>query len=106
MDMARLLVKIQKREVKGAELLLDILRRCQTGEARLKGLLPEGTAVAHKTGSMGVTITNDVGIIALPGGAGHVAVAVYVKASDQPERARERAIAEIARVARDFFLFQ
>jgi hypothetical protein len=29
-----------------------------------------------------------------------------VKASDQPERARERAIAEIARVARDFFLFQ
>ncbi len=106
LDMARLLVKIQKREVKGAELLLDILRRCQPGEARLKGLLPEGTAVAHKTGSMGVTITNDVGIIALPGGAGHVAVAVYVKASDQPERARERAIAEIARVARDFFLFQ
>lgn len=106
LDMARLLVKIQKREVKGAELLLDILRRCQTGDARLKGLLPEGTVVAHKTGSMGVTITNDVGIISLPGAAGHVAVAVYVKASDQPVAARERAIAEIARAARDFFLFQ
>lgn len=105
-DMARLLVKIQKREVAGAELLLDILRRCQTGELRLKGLLPEGTVVAHKTGSMGVTITNDAGIITLPGSAGHVAVAVYVKASDQPERARERAIAEIARAAHDFFLFQ
>ena len=105
-DMARLLVKIQKREVPGAELLLDILRRCQTGDARLKGLLPEGTVVAHKTGSMGVAITNDVGIITLPEGAGHVAAAVYLKASDQPPAARERAIAEIARAVRDYFLFR
>ena len=28
---------------KSTELLLDIMERCQTGEARLKGLLPEGT---------------------------------------------------------------
>ncbi len=105
-DMARLLVKIQKREVAGAELLLDILRRCQTGDARLKGMLPEGTVVAHKTGSMGVTITNDVGIITLPGGAGHVALAVFVKASDRPVAARERAIAELARAAHDYFLFR
>lgn len=106
LDMARLLVKIQKREVRRADLLLDILRRCQTGDARLKGILPEGTVVAHKTGSMGTAITNDVGIITLPANGGHVAVAVYVKASDQPAAARERAIAEIARAVRDYFLFQ
>jgi beta-lactamase class A len=105
-DMARLLVKIQKGEVAGAELLLDIMTRCQTGDARLKGLLPKGTAVAHKTGSMGETITNDVGIVTLPGGAGHVAVAVYVKGSDQPLAARERAIAEIGRAVYDYFLFR
>ena len=107
-DMARLLVRIQKAELHKpatAAILIDILRRCQTGDARLKGILPEGTVVAHKTGSMGSAITNDVGIITLPAGAGHVALAVYVKASDKPDAARERAIAEISRAVHDYFLF-
>ena len=41
------------------------MERYQTGEARLKGILPEGTIVAHKTGTVGNT-TNDIGIITLP----------------------------------------
>lgn len=85
-------------------LLLDIMRRCDTGDGRLKGLLPAGTVVMHKTGSIGGT-TNDVGIIRLPGDAGHVAIAVFVKASAAPVAQRERAIAEIARAAHDYFLF-
>jgi beta-lactamase class A len=88
-----------------AELLLDIMRRCQTGEARLRGILPEGTQVAHKTGSIGGT-TNDVGIVTLPQDAGHVAIAVFVKSSARPVAVRERGIAEIARAAHDFFLFE
>jgi len=88
-----------------AELLLDILRRCQTGEARLKGILPRGTEVAHKTGSIGGT-TNDAGIVTLPYGAGHVAITVLVKSSEKPVAERERGIAEIARAAHDFFLFE
>src|SRR5258708_3136133 len=88
-----------------ADLLLDIMRRCQTGQARLKGILPEGTEVAHKTGSIGGT-TNDVGIVTLPDNTGHVAIAVFVKASDKPVAERERAIAEIARTAHDFFLYE
>ena len=86
------------------ELLLDILRRCRTGEARLKGILPAGIEVAHKTGSIGGT-TNDVGIVPLPDRAGHVAVAVFVKSSDRDVALRERAIAQIARAAYDYFLF-
>jgi len=86
------------------ELLLDILRRCRTGEARLKGLLPPGTEVAHKTGTIGGT-TNDVGILTLPADAGHVAIAVFVKSSEADVPTRERAIAEIARAVHDFFLF-
>ena len=70
-----------------------------------RGLQPEATPVAHKTGTIGGT-TNDVGIITLPGGAGHVAIAVFVKASAKEVPARERAIAEISRAVHDFFLLQ
>ena len=92
-------------KTENADLLLDIMRRCRTGDARLKGLLPADTVVAHKTGTIGGT-TNDVGIITLPDGAGHVAIAVFVKASDKDAASRERAIAEIARAVHDYFLFQ
>jgi beta-lactamase class A len=86
-------------------LLLDMMERCQTGEARLKGILPSETIVAHKTGTIG-GITNDVGIITLPNDAGHVAIAVFVKSSEKGIPDRERAIAQIARAVYDFFLFQ
>ena len=85
-------------------LLLDIMERCLTGVNRLKGLLPAGTVVAHKTGSISGT-ANDVGIITLPESAGHVAIAVLMKSSDRPSADRDRAIAEIARVVYDYFLF-
>jgi beta-lactamase class A len=105
--MAALLEKIWKREVltpASGDLLLDIMKRCRTGAGRLKGILPEGTEVAHKTGTIGRTL-NDVGVITLPNGAGHVVVAAFVKKSDRPDAERERAIAEAARAAHDYFLF-
>jgi beta-lactamase class A len=86
-------------------LLIDIMERCRTGEARLKGILPAETAVAHKTGTIGGT-TNDAGIITLPDDAGHVAIAVFVKSSEKEIAERERAIAQIARAVYDFFLYQ
>ena len=106
--MAALVERIHRKNLlkpETSELLVDIMRRCQTGNARLKGILPAGTVVAHKTGTIGGT-TNDVGVITLPDGAGHVAIAVFVKASEKDVPARERAIAEIARSVHDFFLFQ
>lgn len=106
-DMVRLLEKLWRGELLSQEstaLLLDIMTRCQTGENRIKGLLPPGTVVAHKTGTIGGT-TNDVGIITLPDGAGHVAVAVFVKESTREVPERERAIAQIARALYDYFLF-
>lgn len=106
--MARLLEKIWSREAlseSSSTLLIDIMERCDTGENRLKGRLPEGTVVAHKTGTIGRT-TNDVGIVTLPGDAGHVVVVAFVKDSDEPIPVRERAIAEVARAAHDYFLFR
>lgn len=105
--MAALLERIHRRSLlkpESADLLYDIMRRCQTGEARLKGILPAGTEVAHKTGTIGGT-TNDVGIVTLPDNAGHLAIAVFIKASEKEAAQRERTIAEIARAAHDFFLF-
>ncbi|HSO73512.1 MAG TPA: class A beta-lactamase [Blastocatellia bacterium] len=106
--MAALLERIYRKDLlkpESAELLFDIMRRCKTGQARLRGILPEGTEVAHKTGTIGGT-TNDVGVLTLPDGAGHVAIAVFVKSSEKDVPARERVIAEIARAVHDFFLFQ
>jgi len=104
--MTQLLVKIWRKEAlkpETTELLLDIMRRCETGAARIKGLLPAGTEVAHKTGTMGGTV-NDVGIVTLPDGT-HAAMAVFVAASEAPEADRERGIAEVARAVHDYFLF-
>ncbi|HBV06507.1 MAG TPA: hypothetical protein DEF01_07160 [Gemmatimonadetes bacterium] len=106
--MARLLRKIWDQEIlseKSSSLLIDIMYRCQTGEARLKGALPPGTQVAHKTGTIGET-TNDVGIIDLPDGAGHVITVVYIKESKLPDNpAMEPVIANIARAIHDYFTF-
>ena len=106
--MAQLLAKIWSRDALSEDssaLLIDIMERCETGEGRLKGRLPEGTVVAHKTGTIGRT-TNDVGIVTLPDGAGHVIVVAFVKDSDEPIPVRERAIAEATRAAHDYFLFR
>ena len=95
--------KILKKE--SSELLVDIMSRCQTGEARLRGLLPKGTYVAHKTGTIGGT-TNDVGIIRLPHDKGNVIVVVFVKDSEFEIPQRERAIAHVARSVHDYFIFK
>ncbi|MGH7458141.1 MAG: class A beta-lactamase [Longimicrobiaceae bacterium] len=105
--MVALLARIWSEEVLSpgsSELLLDIMERSTTGTERIKGMLPPGTDVAHKTGTIGGT-TNDVGIIQLPDGAGHVAIAVFVKKSERSVETRERAIAQISRAVYDFFLF-
>jgi beta-lactamase class A len=104
-DMTKLLVHIWKKDLftpLNADVLLGMLERCETGKARLKGLLPEGTDVAHKTGTLG-GVANDVGVITLPGDAGHVAISVFTKASNKPEEAAERAVAEVARTIYDYF---
>ena len=79
------------------------MRRCQTGDPRLKGLLPTGTEVAHKTGTA-LGIVNDVGVITLPNGAGHIAIVVFIKDSESSVADSEYSIAEVARGAYDHFL--
>jgi len=106
-DMAKLLAMIWNKEILSEEsstLLIDIMRRCDTGRGRIKGILPRETVVYHKTGTIGQTL-NDVGIIELPDDAGHVATAIFVKESERNTERREQAVAQIARAIYDYFLF-
>ncbi len=105
--MAALLTRLWRRQIlsdTSTALLLDIMTRSTTGTSRLKGMLPSETPVAHKTGTIGGT-TNDVGIITLPGEAGHVVTVVFVKASTKEVAEREKVIAHLARAVHDYFLF-
>jgi beta-lactamase class A len=104
-DMTKLLARIWKMDLFSpvyATKLVGVMDRCQTGKARIKGMLPQGTEVAHKTGSMG-GVVNDVGIITLPGNAGHVALSVFTKGSYRPEEVSEKTVAEISRTIYDYF---
>jgi beta-lactamase class A len=60
--------------------------------------------VAHKTGTLG-GVVDDVGIVYLPNGAGHIAIAVMSKRTRASLEDVERTIAHIARYAYDYFLF-
>jgi beta-lactamase class A len=107
--MARLLAKIWRKEAlspNGSDQLVDIMFRCETGLARIKGLLPPGTRVAHKTGTLSIGVTDDVGIIELPNGAGHVVLTVFVKEAKADPDAQEQTIAQIGRAVYDYFLFR
>ncbi|MBD2312051.1 class A beta-lactamase, subclass A2 [Desertifilum sp. FACHB-1129] len=86
-------------------LLLQWMTETPTGLKRIKGLLPEGTVVAHKTGTSGTVegvtaATNDVGLVTLANGR-HLAIAVFVSDSTADQATREAAIAQIARAAWD-----
>jgi beta-lactamase class A len=88
--------------------LLSTLAGATTGPARLRGRLPAGTRVEHKTGTSSpiggaYLAVNDAGIIALPGGA-RVAVAVFIAGSRAPLPEQEALIARLARAAWDAFV--
>lgn len=88
--------------------LVEIMEATTTGPGRIKGLLPAGVVVAHKTGTTGTShglngSTNDAGVITLPGHAGQLALAVFLKGSAQDLAAREMTIARMAKAAFDAF---
>jgi len=112
-DLAQLLVQLHQGKILQPDevnLLRGFMQRATTGLHRLRGDLPRGAIVADKTGSGepdAVTkvakVTNDVGIITLPPGRGHLAIAVLVSGSKLPDAAQEKLIAELARAAYDAY---
>ncbi|MFM6933799.1 MAG: serine hydrolase [Novosphingobium sp.] len=83
------------------DVLLGAMSRTVTGKHRIRGLLPEGTQVAHKTGTLFNT-ASDVGFIKTPDGR-DLAVAIYVTGQGS-KPARDARIAAIARSLYDGYL--
>ena len=77
--------------------LLDLMARCMTGKNRMKALLPGGTRVEHKTGTLD-GLTDDVGFITMPDGR-RLAVAIFARGGTD----RPRTIAQAARAIYDNF---
>lgn len=105
-DMNRLLEMLVKGEIVdyvASYKIIAILKECQTGTARIPGLLPKEIEVAHKSGTLSSSI-NDTGIVFLPNGAGHLLITVFMKNTKASTEVRERVIADITREAYDYFV--
>jgi len=95
--------------LKSTRFLQDVMVKTKTGANRIKGQLPPGTPVAHKTGTSdtnkeGVTAAvNDIGVVTLPDGH-HFAIAVLVSDSRENSETNEKIISDISRAAWDDFL--
>ncbi len=78
--------------------LLSMMARCATGRNRMRALLPFGTPIEHKTGTLN-GLTTDVGFVTLPDGR-RLAIALFARhGSDRP-----RTLAEAARTIYDGFV--
>jgi beta-lactamase class A len=98
--MVELLRRIYKADLikpESRNYLLGLMSRCQTGKNRIRALLPTGTPVEHKTGTLD-GLTDDVGFITMPDGH-RIVVAVFARGGTN----RPRTIAEAARAIYDGF---
>ncbi len=76
-------------------LLRDMMRRCATGSNRIRGILPPGATVEHKTGTLS-GYTGDVGFLTTPAGR-RIAVAFFARGGSN----RPAVIATAARAIYD-----
>ncbi len=79
--------------------LLGVMGRCVTGKNRIRGLLPAGTLVQNKTGTLN-GYASDVGFITLPNGR-RLAIALFARYGSN----RPYTIARAARIIYDGFLY-
>lgn len=95
---------------KNYDFVWETMKTTQTGKNKLKGQLPEGTVVAHKTGwsgqnkSTGITAaSNDIGIVFLPDGS-YFVISIFITASKEDEETNEKIIADITKAAWEYFI--
>ena len=88
--------------------LSDALIQTSTGKDKIKGLLPSGAIVGHKTGmssrnSNGVKAgDNDLGFIKLPNNK-NLSIAVFIVNSTENDTTNAKIIAQISKAAYEYF---
>lgn len=101
-DMAALLVTFWNRRdglsKANHDLLMKWMIETPTGARRVKAVMPAGSVVAHKTGTM-PGVVNDAAIVTSPDGKNHYVIVVFSKAGTSPERVREDDVAAAAKKA-------
>jgi beta-lactamase class A len=91
------------------EFLFTTLKGTTTGKGKIRGQLPEETIVAHKTGYSGknddgiIAASNDIGIVFLPDGS-YFYISIFVSDSREEEKVNQEMIANISKLAWDYFL--
>lgn len=105
LSLLRIVAEARSLSPSSQQLLMKLITETPTGPKRIKGMLPPGTVVAHKTGSSGTIngltrATNDIGIVTLPDGK-RLAVAVFVSDTKAGTEAAEAVIAKVARASWD-----
>ena len=94
--------------VSSHDFMWKTLAEATTGSQKIKGLLPKGTVVAHKSGlsgadEKGVTAaTNDIGIVQLPNGK-HYAIAIFYGNTKLTDKDSDKVIAEVSKAVWDYF---
>jgi beta-lactamase class A len=103
------LARLQKGELlspTSTERLIGIMGQTRSGSQRLKGGLPSGWSIAHKTGT-GQELEgmqagyNDVGILTSPSGRAY-AVAVLMGRASRPQTERRSLMHELVRAVADY----
>jgi beta-lactamase class A len=84
--------------------LLDTLRNAQTGERLIRAGVPAGSDVCEKSGRA-PGVLNDAGYVTSPDGTHRMVMVIFTKdAKTSSEKAREDALAAIARAVYDDFM--
>ena len=97
LGLLRLIDRGDALSARSRHLLLDMMRRCATGSNRIRGILPAGATVEHKTGTLS-GYTGDVGYLTTPDGR-RIAVALFARGGSN----RPAVIATAARAIYDAF---
>jgi beta-lactamase class A len=96
-DLLRRIYKAQLISPQSRDYLLSVMAKCETGKNRMKWLLPAGTPVEHKTGTL-TGLADDVGFISMPDGH-RIAVAIFTRGGAN----RPATIAQAARTIYEGF---
>lgn len=93
---------------KSTNYLYQIMVECSRGITWMKAGLPQGTELAHRTGISGTNennlraAMNDIGIVKLPNGK-HLIISIYLKDITETKENTEKIIADITKVAWNYY---
>lgn len=110
-ELLKLFIERKILSINSSDFLLKLMLETKTGLKRIKGLLPENTPVAHKTGYSGknekgiIAACNDIGIIIQPDQR-NFAIAVFVSNSSHDLKQNELIIARITKIIWDHYLLK